>query len=262
MEAIVDITNPTPYIASVPFVSVHIVEHGLVVGEAIARNVEFTLGKNKGLKISAIWDPTSYGGEEARAIGRQVLSEYVSGKNTTLTLRAHAGTIPTLPLIGEALSKIDITVPTPHLGLPRSGGNHTGDDGDSDGDDDDDKGGVQFISEAIFHIFGSAAIFTLASPLHYDTLYVESINATAFYNHTEPIGRIIYDEPFPVVSGISNTPPLPVQWSLASVGYQKLREALGGTLKLDARANVTVRVGNWVETLEYDGKGIGAKVRL
>jgi hypothetical protein len=46
------------------------------------------------------------------------------------------------------------------------------------------------------------------------------------------------------------------------VGYGKLKEALGGSLKLDAIANVTVRLGSWTEKIHYTGKGIGAKVSL
>lgn len=38
-----------------------------------------------------------------------------AGENTTLTLTTHAGSFPALPALGEALSKIAITIPAPHL---------------------------------------------------------------------------------------------------------------------------------------------------
>ena len=41
-----------------------------------------------------------------------------------------------------------------------------------------------------------------------------------------------------------------------------MKEALGGTMKLDARAVVGVRVGEWTEKVWYVGKGIGASVRI
>jgi len=119
-----------------------------------------------------------------------------------------------------------------------------------------------FIDDATFHLFSSTAQFTLLSPLRYSTLYIENINATAFYNHTEPVGYILYDLPFKVTPGASQSPKLPVKWSLDSVGYEKLKDALGGTLKCDAVGTVGVRLGQWSETVWYAGSGIGANIRF
>ncbi|KAF5972544.1 hypothetical protein FCOIX_9279 [Fusarium coicis] len=248
MRALVNLTNPTPYAAVVPYLSVHILHDGELLGEAISRNVTFDLGKNTNLPVLATWDPLRFGGEKAQAIGRKLLSDYVSGKNTTLTARTHKRSVPNVPIIGEALSKINITLPTPRITVP--------------GEDEHEGKKPHFIADATFHLFSSTATFTLLSPLLYNTLYIEHINATALYNHTEPVGQIIHDEPFPATPGRSQTPRLPVIWSASSVGYGKLKEALGGSLKLDAIANVTVRLGSWTEKIHYTGKGIGAKVSL
>ncbi|KAF5533570.1 hypothetical protein FNAPI_12644 [Fusarium napiforme] len=248
MRALVNLTNPTPYAAVVPYLSVHILHDGELLGEAISRNVTFDLGKNTNLPVLATWDPLRFGGEKAQAIGRKLLSDYVSGKNTTLTARTHRRSVPNVPIIGEALSKINITLPTPRITVP--------------GEDEHEGDKPHFIADATFHLFSSTATFTLLSPLLYNTLYIEHINATALYNHTEPVGQIIHDEPFPATPGRSQTPRLPVIWSASSVGYGKLKEALGGSLKLDAIANVTVRLGSWTEKIHYTGKGIGAKVSL
>ncbi|CCT67311.1 uncharacterized protein FFB20_14567 [Fusarium fujikuroi] len=248
MRALVNLTNPTPYAAVVPYLSVHILHDGELLGEAISRNVTFDLGNNTNLPVLATWDPLRFGGEEAQAVGRKLLSDYVSGKNTTLTARTHKRSVPNVPIIGEALSKINITLPTPRITVP--------------GEDEHGDEKPHFIADATFHLFSSTATFTLLSPLLYNTLYIEHINATALYNHTEPVGQIIHDEPFPATPGRSQTPRLPVIWSASSVGYGKLKEALGGSLKLDAIANVTVRLGSWTEKIHYTGKGIGAKVSL
>lgn len=248
MQALANVTNPTPYAATIPYIHLHIFNHGHRIGEAVARDVDFQKGNNSNILVYATWDPTTFGGEKAREIGRRLLSDYISGKNTTLTMRTHRGSIPTMPELGEALSAINITAPAPRFELP--------------GDDGDDPGHKRFIRDATFHIFSSSATFTLASPLHYNTVYVEQVNATAFYNHTEPIGRIFYDDTIAAPPGLSQTPRLPVTWSPSQVGYGKLKEALGGSLKLDAVANVTIRLGNWVEELTYEGRGIGARVRL
>jgi hypothetical protein len=247
----VNITNPTPYSAHIPFISIHVESNGTTIGEAFAENLDIKPGNNTELSVSATWNP-SMGGDKGLRRGRDLLSEYLSGYNTTVTIRTHAGTIPSLPLLGKALSRFNFTLPAPRLRLP----------GDDDNEDENEDGQAHFIRDATFHVLSSTATFTLVSPLLHNTLFIDHVNATALYNHTEPIGRIEYDLPFAAPPGASQTPRLPVEWSMDSVGYGKLREALGGRMKLDARAVVGVRLGRWTETVWYVGRGIGAGVRL
>lgn len=111
------------------------------------------------------------------------------------------------------------------------------------------------------HLLTSTALFTLASPLASTTLYITSLNATAFYEG-HPSGKILYELPWAVPPGLSESPRLPVEWSLGSVGYEAIRRALGGTLRLSAVADVGVRIGEWRERVWYRGGSIGASVRL
>jgi len=245
LKALVNITNPTSYAAHIPSISIHIFSNGSLVGEARAENLDISTGNNTNLKVSALWEPAK-GGSEGIQRGRDLLSEYLSGFNTTVTLRTHRGSIPSLPLVGHALSRLNLTLAAPRLRLP--------------GNNEDEKS--HFIRDATFHVFSSTATFTLFSPLGHNTLYLDRVNATAYYNHTDPLGRIEYDLPFACPPGASQTPKLPVEWSLDSVGYERLKDALGGQMKLDAKAVVDVRLGAWKETLWYIGKGIGAKVRV
>jgi hypothetical protein len=245
LEALVNITNPTPYTADIPYLNVHVVKNGSVVGEATVQNVSVTTGKNVNLHLAATWDP-SMGGESGMQIGRNLLSQFLSGYNISIDIKTHCGSVPAAPLIGDALSRLNITIAAPKLNLP--------------GDDPEDKG--HFIRDATFHVFSSTASFTLISPLIHNTLYIESVNATAYYNHTEPIGVIEYDYPFAAPPGSSQTPKLPVEWSMGSIGYDAVRRALGGRLKLDAKANVTLRLGGWKETVWYVGRSIGASIRV
>jgi hypothetical protein len=254
LEALVNFTNPTEYTAHVPLLSIHILSNGSVIGEGTVKNISVTTGNNTNVRVQATWDPTTLGGKKGARIGRELLSQYISGFNTTLTFRTHKDSILNHPEIGNALSKFPITIPTPRLSAPSTG------DGDDDGEDGDHK--PHFIDDATFHLFSSTATFTLISPLQYSTIYIEHINATAFYNHTESVGQILYDLPFKVPPGSSQSPKLPVDWSLDSVGYDALRKALGGTLKLDAKGVVSVRLGQWTETIWYAGSGIGASVRF
>lgn len=251
LQALVNITNPTPYSAHIPYVNVHILCNGSVIGEVSAEDLEIVTGDNTDLVATAKWKP-SMSGEKGMELARNLISQYLSGFNTTISVRAHRDSIPGQPILGEALSHFNFTVPTPRLQLP-------GDD--SPGDSDPQKRG-HFIRDATFHLLSSSATFTLASPLKYNIVYIDYINATALYNHTEPIGRILYDLPIAAKPGLSQTPRLPVDWSFDSVGYDKIRKALGGTLKLDASATVKVRIGEWRETIWYVGEGIGASVRL
>ena len=60
---------------------------------------------------------------------------------------------------------------------------------------------------------------------------------------------------------MSTTPHLPVDWTLDGVGFEAVKKALGGDLKLDAEAVIGIRVGLWQEKIWFKGKGVGAKVR-
>src|SRR4051794_16721440 len=60
------------------------------------------------------------------------------GLNTTITIKPHKNTIPSLPHLGEALSNLAITVPIPPISPPGSPDN-----------DDDEK--PHFIQDATVH---------------------------------------------------------------------------------------------------------------
>ncbi|KAL2759557.1 hypothetical protein ACRALDRAFT_1039267 [Sodiomyces alcalophilus JCM 7366] len=248
LEAVVNITNPTPYTAYIPYINMHIAKNGSVVGSVTAEHLNITRGNQTNIPVTATWNPLE-AGDEGGKVGRELLSQYLSGYNVTMDIQTHRDSIPAVPLIGEALSHLNISLSAPKLNF-----------GDGDGDGDGDE--ARFIRDATFHLFSSTASFTLLSPLHYNTIYIDMVDATAYYNHTEPVGRIEYDIPFAALPGASRTPKLPVQWSVGSIGYEAAKKALGGDLKLDARANVTVRIGNWWETVWYTGNGIGAHIRL
>lgn len=259
IAALVNVTNPTEYSASVPYADIHLLKNGSLLGHATARDLHIKPGLNTNLLVHVVYDPLDMGGKEAKLVGRELLSQYISGYNTTLSLRTHAGTIPTYPAVGKALSQFEIEVPTPHLSVPQAPREPDPGSGANDTE-------THFIKDATMHLITSTATFTLLSPLRRSTLYVEAINATALYKGDD-VGRIEYDLPFAVPpvdkegNGIT-TPRLPVDWSLGSVGYEAVKNALGGTLKLAASADVTVRLGKFRETIWFKGRGIGAHVRL
>lgn len=245
LQALVNVTNPSEYTAHVPFANIHVWHNGSVLGEATVENVDVIEGPNPDILVTAKWKP-SMGGLEGRQIGRDLISQYLSGFNTSITVKAHRDSIPGQPILCEALSRFNMTFQTPKLDLP--------------GDTPEERS--HFIRDATFHFFSSTATFTVVSPLQHNTMYIDFVNATALYNHTEEVGRILHELPFQAPPGKSTTPQLPVHWSMGSVGYDAIRSAIGGRLKLDAYANVDVRLGNWRESVWYIGKGIGASVRI
>jgi hypothetical protein len=90
LRASVNITNPTPYSARIPFISIYVENNGTTIGEAFAENLDVKPGNNTNLSVSAVWNP-SMGGEKGIQRGRDLLSEYISGYNTTVTVRTHRG---------------------------------------------------------------------------------------------------------------------------------------------------------------------------
>jgi hypothetical protein len=288
-------TNPTTYSASIPYLDVHILVNDTLLAHGTVRGVEILEGRNEWVWVQGVYDPVGLNPRNDTAdgyaddgevtgpegVGREFLSQYISGYNTSLTIRLHEGSFPGLPKLGRALGRFNVTVPTPRLRTPGPG---SGDGDDHDDPEDPDPGNgdgggeedrPHFIQDATFHLLTSTADFVLLSPLTHTTLTILDISATALYPNDktgleEPVGRIEYDLPFEVPppnpetgEGVK-TPRLPVDWSLGSVGYEAVKKALGGELRLGAYAEVGVQVGKWQPRggVWFRGRGIGARVRV
>jgi hypothetical protein len=98
----VNLTNPTEYSAKVPYVNISVSSNGTDLGFATAEKVSVVPGTNSVRVVSSLG-------------GREFISKYLSGENTTLTLRTHADTIPSIPRLGKALSGIEVEIPTPKV---------------------------------------------------------------------------------------------------------------------------------------------------
>lgn len=157
----INITNPTEYSATIPFMNINLLSNGTIVGQATVRNISIVPGSNNNLLAEALWDPATSSGKAGQDQGRELLSQYISGKlhaffpsirpwltrsagfNTTLTLKTHNGTIPSQPALGKALSQFEIDIPTPKLQPPKNPNHPDGDD-----DDNRDDNGPHFIDDA------------------------------------------------------------------------------------------------------------------
>ncbi|KAI4099254.1 MAG: hypothetical protein LQ339_006046 [Xanthoria mediterranea] len=257
IQAKVNVTNPTEYSATVPFIDINISVNDTVLGHATVRDVSVVPGPNHDLAVIAVWDPSRTSGKKGAHIGSELLSQYISGYNTSLTLRTHAASIPSQPNLGTALSIFNITIPTPKLTPPTNPNRPV----QPDPPTEPGSSAPHFIDDAVFHLITSTAILTLLSPLPHTSLWITSVSATASYNDTI-VGAIEYDVPFKVPPGASDTPRLPVDWRLGSIGYDAVKKALGGTLKVEAEATVGVKIGKWKDKVWFKGNGIGARVTL
>jgi hypothetical protein len=99
LQANANISNPTEYSAHVPYVNVSIIINETLVGYAWS-SAEVKPGFND-IQVRASWDTS--------AVGAEWISRFLSGYNTSLTVRSHENSIPGLPDIG-----LNLTIPTPH----------------------------------------------------------------------------------------------------------------------------------------------------
>ncbi|KAJ5113377.1 hypothetical protein N7456_001911 [Penicillium angulare] len=252
MLTVVNFTNPTEYSATIPFADARVLYNGTAVGHVIARNLSLVSGNNTNASIEVLWNPLGNGGLHGIEAGRALISSFISGDNTSVTIETYAGSIPALPELGKALSSIQFEVPLPRISTP----------GDKDDGDSSDSSGPHFIKDATVHIWSSTADFTLFSPLTSTTIGISSIHAIAFYEENKPVGRINYNEAFNVTPGLSETPHLPVDLVLGGGAYDALRRALGQSLAMDTVAKVGIKLDHYEDHVVYRGKGIEAKVRF
>ncbi len=102
LQARLNLTNPTDYSASVPFVDINLLSNGTIVGNATARNITVVPGENTNLVVEALWDPLTSSGNAGLAQGRELLSQYISGmfkptmsdKQVYTYLLSQASTLP------------------------------------------------------------------------------------------------------------------------------------------------------------------------
>jgi hypothetical protein len=75
----VNFTNPTNYSATVPYVDIKILTNDTVMGHATAKDIVVVPGVNKGIVVTAVWEPGVAEGPAGSAVGSELLSQYISG---------------------------------------------------------------------------------------------------------------------------------------------------------------------------------------
>lgn len=93
IAAKVNLTNPTEYAATVPYIDINISVNDTILGHATAQDVSVVPGPNHNLAVVANWDPHGQSGKKGAHIGSELLSQYISGQPRCICL-AH-----TLPML-------------------------------------------------------------------------------------------------------------------------------------------------------------------
>jgi hypothetical protein len=75
----VNFTNPTNYTASIPYFNINVLVNGTVLGQGVVRDSTMRPGNNTNLVVNVVWDPFTNSGEEGKVVGRELLSQYISG---------------------------------------------------------------------------------------------------------------------------------------------------------------------------------------
>lgn len=75
----VNFTNPTKYSATVPYLDINLLVNNTILGHGTVHDVDVVPGNNSMIPVIATYDPTSASGEKGRAIGREMISQYLSG---------------------------------------------------------------------------------------------------------------------------------------------------------------------------------------
>ena len=259
------VENPTEYSAYIPFLAVHLEKDGFIIGSASVANINITPGNNS-LIVKATYAPTSNGrGGTKHAVekGLELLGEYVSGRDTVLTVKAFEGSIPSLPELSRALSGLGVALPIPRLQTPPS--QH-----DPDGPpppEGQPPSKSPFLQGVTMHVFSSTATFLLHNPFPKTPITIYNLSGEAIYNDTK-LGSVCYDKAWKVLAGreagkggVTLSPRLPVGWRLGSAAFRAMLDALGKDLRIDARANATVGVGKWRGRIRFEGGGLRAGIR-
>ncbi|BFZ56137.1 hypothetical protein PYCC9005_003179 [Savitreella phatthalungensis] len=267
--------SPLPYDVSVKELRAIVQFHDTEIGILTAHGLQLQEGKVP-LRATILFNRTT---PAQKTEGESMLSSYLSGNETLVTLKAFEGSLPNHPQLGAALGRVPVKleIPLPQLDLPTEVSEELGADRALEILNESPlllkHKQSPFLVKASFHFFGSTASFVLRNPLN-EPVLIDSLHAVATYHGSE-VGALDFDAQFdmpedpsvgPIVlrgdTPTTETPRLPVKWSARGLGRDALKAALGGTLTLNATASAVVRVGkfgplNLNLTAEDVGAGVG-----
>ena len=80
LDMLVNVTNPTNYSASVPFIKIQMLCNNTVLANiSTVGHLNVKPGRNDDLSMSLEWDPVMSSGETGARVAKELLSQYLSG---------------------------------------------------------------------------------------------------------------------------------------------------------------------------------------
>ncbi|ANZ77053.1 BA75_04065T0 [Komagataella pastoris] len=180
----------------------------------------------------------------------QLVSGYLSGEETLVTIEGHDRSIPTSPLLSQVLKNLSVTLPIPQIVY---------DEHKILSSNPDYQSG--FILDSTMHLMSSEIEFTVYNPISNSEAFVLIENAKASYEGTV-LGYIGREQSLIIPPGVSTTPRIPIRYATSGIGADILRKAMNGELKVDAQAVVEFGLQSFKLQLIYHGKGMRSNIRL
>ena len=66
---------------------INILNNGTILGHATAKDIVVTPGPNYNITVDAVWDPLTASGKIGKKVGKELLSQYLSGTVAALMFR-------------------------------------------------------------------------------------------------------------------------------------------------------------------------------
>ncbi|KAJ1730535.1 hypothetical protein LPJ61_002959 [Coemansia biformis] len=134
----------------------------------------------------------------------------------------------------------------------------------------------QAVREIVFHVFSMSTEATIVNPVSGAGIWLQAIDAVAYYKGDIPLGTLQYDftaagpsRHTPRSSGLllpyehaATTPRIPIVANETSIGWDIVQRAIGGTLDVDVFTNVQVRIGNAQLNVTTVGRSAPMKIRF
>lgn len=80
LGAFVNLTNPTEYSTDVPYADINILVNDTIIGHATVRDMYVHPGNITDVGVSVKWEPSKVNGTAGGVVGRELLSQYLSGR--------------------------------------------------------------------------------------------------------------------------------------------------------------------------------------
>lgn len=118
-----------------------------------------------------------------------------------------------------------------------------------------------FILSSTMHMLTSEVVLKVYNPISNHPVILDVLDGEASFQGTI-LGYITEETHLIVPPGVSTTRGIPVSYSHTGLGSDILRHAIDGTLVVDSRALLRIKLGGFALEVLYHGSGTDTKIRL